>query len=211
MNEHLYTPKQLSTLHGVSQQTLLQWENHGKLKADRTAGGHRRYWYSIVTVFSARLRPLVMRSDSDLREKALWLGTNLRNGNITHFDVGFRSKRAQTSQSIRVNKKTFDLDAATIFPTRLKNKKHLRFRKRDIEKLKALQTTNGTVDGIICDTFQNIFLPRFEVADMVVGSPLGHSVTRKMLQLSHGYFREKLIKVCCIQASQRLPSNFYSP
>jgi predicted site-specific integrase-resolvase len=45
MNERLYTPKELSDIIGVTTQTLLQWEQAGKIKADKTKGGHRRYWY----------------------------------------------------------------------------------------------------------------------------------------------------------------------
>ena len=41
----LFTPKQLSQLLGVTQQTLTQWEKEGRIKAQKTQGGHRRYEY----------------------------------------------------------------------------------------------------------------------------------------------------------------------
>jgi len=50
MNESkLYTPQQLSKLIGVTQQTLLQWANDGKLQVQKTNGGHRRYVYADLT------------------------------------------------------------------------------------------------------------------------------------------------------------------
>lgn len=48
MNEKLYTPRQLSKLLGVTTETLIQWEKEGKIKANKTTGGHRRYIYSTV-------------------------------------------------------------------------------------------------------------------------------------------------------------------
>jgi putative transposase len=42
--------------------------------------------------------------------------------------------------------------------------------------------------------FQNVFLPEFKVSDMVIKDrSLGSKITRKMLQLSHGAFREKIL------------------
>ena len=47
--------------------------------------------------------------------------------------------------------------------------------------------------SFLCKNFQNIFIPDFQVSNMVNGSPLGSDITRKMLGLSHYAFRQKLI------------------
>ena len=47
MQPKLYTPKQLATLFGVTTQTLIDWENDGKIKAIKTQGGHRRYVHNV--------------------------------------------------------------------------------------------------------------------------------------------------------------------
>ena len=48
MNDRLYNPKELSTLLGVTTQTLKEWENEGKIEAIKTPGGHRRYIHKII-------------------------------------------------------------------------------------------------------------------------------------------------------------------
>ena len=48
MNERYYTPKELSSLLGVTTQTLKEWENKGKIEATKTTGGHRRYLHTII-------------------------------------------------------------------------------------------------------------------------------------------------------------------
>lgn len=226
--------------------------------------------------------------------------TNKRNGNIQHFEIGFRSKKTMRSQSFRVNKNTLNISTLSLFPTRLKNKKKLRVRKRDQEKIKnefektecnfvitkirpsewylclpkekripiyenatyksvfmdpGVRTfqTFYSPDGVcgkieapkdlealgikhdklwslmdrytsktkrhmrlrcakirkkikdkidnmhwqtcsfLCTHFRDIFLPEFKVSQMVTDSKLQSKVIRKMLQLSHGAFRERLI------------------
>lgn len=275
-----------------------------------------------------KLRPLVMTNDKDLpegdpmewqkkvpydtRQEAIadaitaFKGclTKKKQGVLSSFHISFRSKKHQTSQAFRVNKKTLHPSTMSFFPEKLKSNKRFRLRKRDVSKFMDAGTTDGNFmivktrpshwyfcfprakdppifenpvyksvfldpgvrtfqtfyspDGIcgkigeeefskelkaladrhdklwsvmddpktplktkralrircsilrlklrnkvddlhwrtcsfLCKTFQNIFLPSFEVSDMVKGSPLGSKITRRMLQLSHGKFRERLL------------------
>jgi len=226
--------------------------------------------------------------------------SNQRNGNIDSFNISFKSKKNQTSQSFKVNIDAFNFENMTIFSSRLnKNARKLKLKKQELKnfkkpdqffvilktrpdywyicfprikekpiftnpvyksvfldpgvrtfqtfyspdgicgkiaygefqnKLEKLATKHDLLQGIasnckvsktkrhimnrcaklrfkmknkvdnlhwqtcsfLCKTFQNIFLPSFEVSDMVKNSPLGSKITRKMLQLSHGKFKERL-------------------
>jgi putative transposase len=69
-------------------------------------------------------------------------------------------------------------------------KRCAKIRDKIANKVKDLhwQTCN-----FLCKGFRNIFLPSFEVSEMVQDSPLGKSITRSMLSLSHYAFKQRLL------------------
>lgn len=280
-----------------------------------------------------KLRPLILQNDRDIphdspdnwqkeipyaiRQGAIadaitaFKGalTKKKQGQIKKFKVSFRSKKKQQSEAFRVNKDALNPTNLSFFTSRLKNKKKIRMRKRDVKKFMdngcldgdfiILKTKPGnwylclprtkelpvfenpvyksvfldsgvrtfqtfySPDGVcgkiadinfkkdninieikkiaerhdklwslsddkdmlsktkkalrrrctilrnklknkitdlhwqtcsfLCDNFQNVFIPSFQVSEMVIGSPLGSNVTRKMLQLSHSKFKERLL------------------
>ena len=55
---------------------------------------------------------------------------------------------------------------------------------------------------LIAARFKVFFLPHFRVSEMVVGSPLGKKVTRKMLSICHGEFRNLLVQKAALYGCQ---------
>ena len=286
-------------------------------------------------LYRSILRPKIMKNDRDILEDDLeyWQSevpydtrqeaindaitafksacTNIRNKNITHFEIKYRSKKKSCRESFRVEKRALNIEEMTIMPQAMKKqhkniksnktfKNKLRMRKRDVAKFKEDGTLDGNFmivkekpgkwyiclprtkqncvssnpsyqsvfhdpgvrtfqtwyspegdcgkinvpkklyklaerhDGLqsvlskcvkpktkghikrrmallrhsmknivndlhwqtcsfLCNNFKVIVQPSFEVSKMVIGSPLGSTITRKMLTLSHGLFRERLI------------------
>jgi len=70
MNEKLFTPSELSTLLKVSPETLKYWENTGQIKASRTKGGHRRYFYTLPeTTSTFGKKQLIYARVSSIKQK----------------------------------------------------------------------------------------------------------------------------------------------
>lgn len=55
--DELLAPHVAGKLAGVSPRTLLAWEAAGKIVAQRTAGGHRRYWRNDLLALTAAPAP----------------------------------------------------------------------------------------------------------------------------------------------------------
>jgi len=147
-------------------------------------------------LFLAKIRPLVMMSDKDCPLNMSWQCdvpydtrqeaikdaitamkgclTKLKNGQIKHFQLHFKTKK-HPIQSFKVNKKALNPETFTIFPKRLKDKS-LRLRKRDIKKW----LEDDTLDGNFTITRSNndkwyICLPRTKKKEKET-SPIKESV-----------------------------------
>ena len=55
MTDDLLTTSKVAQMAGVSTRTVRNWTDQGKLHADKTAGGHRRYSRAEVEKFLEKL------------------------------------------------------------------------------------------------------------------------------------------------------------
>jgi predicted site-specific integrase-resolvase len=58
-NDRLIPPAEAARLRGVSTRSLRYWNSLGLIDAEKTPGGHRRYWLSEVRSLTARPAELI--------------------------------------------------------------------------------------------------------------------------------------------------------
>ncbi len=97
-------------------------------------------WYTEIPYDS---KSLAVQQCTTAYKSAL---TNLKNGNIDHFDIGFLNKK-QTNQIFFVDSRAYDFKKSYIFPRRLKEDKFLRTKEKvpttDCSNLVILKTKPG--------------------------------------------------------------------
>jgi transposase len=119
--------------------------------------------------------------------------SNKRNGNITHFDIGFKSKKRMENQICYINKDAFNSTFGTIFTHRLKKKSKLRFRKRDVFKV----------------------LGDYEYCDIVIQKSKSSKwylcIPRKEPEVKKPIIEEAVYKSVFLDSGVRTFQTFYSP
>jgi len=126
--------------------------------------------------------------------KSVFLDPGVRSFQTLYSPEGICGKINVDENIYKLAKKHDDLSSLSTKSTS-KTKKHIlnKMAKLRLQMKNVVNDLHWQTCSFLCKTFRTIVIPPFEVSKMVEGSPLGSKVTRSILTLSHGLFKERLL------------------